>query len=181
MTPEQDFMAAMGRHATGRRLVTVWPGKVLRVDAQTVDVEAPDGAEVFGVRLRATIDGDDTGVVVVPVVGSYVIVAELGGDGNEQIVVQYSAVSRILILTADGAQIEMREAATISSSAGGAIQVGERLALRSSTDDLKSVLLDLITAIRAITVTTPTGPSVAPLLNDTMFNPIVTKLNNLLD
>lgn len=179
MTPEQDFMAAMGRHATGRRLVAVWPGKVLRVDGQTVDVEAPDGAEVFGVRLRATIDDGEPGILILPEIGSYVIVAELGDGGNEQVVVQYSAVSRITMQTTEGAQVVFQDGIRITGQ-GAVIEATDKVGIRNSTDDLKSVLLELITAIRAITVTTPTGPSVVPLINDAMFTPIITKLNNLL-
>ena len=68
-------------------------------DECTVDL---DGLQVEGVRLRAVADGSDTGLLLTPKTGSYVIVADLsGGDLRQLEVITYSEVESIEIHRGD--------------------------------------------------------------------------------
>lgn len=77
---------------------------VLSVDRDqlTVDVQPLDDsqAEIFDVRLRAAIDGDKTGLVLIPVVGSTVLVSAVGDNWNSAYVAMVSEVDLITIQTA---------------------------------------------------------------------------------
>lgn len=73
-------------------------GKVLAVNGQTCEV-LPNGAEasVKGVRLMATIDENDEGVLVTPVKGSFVAITYLdASEGAEAVVVMYSEIEVIV-------------------------------------------------------------------------------------
>lgn len=73
------------------------PCQVLRINSDdTVDVLPPTGPEIFDVRLKATIDPDDNeGIVLVPKVGSYVLVSIIGNNAATAAVVKYSAVDQV--------------------------------------------------------------------------------------
>ena len=55
----------------------------------------------------------------------------------------------------------------------------DSIAIQNDTESLKSILNDLITAIRQMTVTTPSGPSTLPIINDAQFAAVNDKINNL--
>lgn len=61
----------------------------------TATVKPISGPELFDVRLRATIDGATTGVVLFPAVGSSVIVSLINNEVNEAYITQYSEVEEI--------------------------------------------------------------------------------------
>ena len=65
-------------------------------DALTCDVEpVGGGAEIFGVRLRAAIDDDRGGLVLVPKKGSTVVVATINNNWNSAYVALVSEVDLI--------------------------------------------------------------------------------------
>ena len=77
--------------------------EVLEVDRTelTVDVQPLDGgAEVFGVRLRADIDDQRGGLVLVPKKGSTVLISPINDNLNSAYVVMVSEVDLITIKTA---------------------------------------------------------------------------------
>jgi hypothetical protein len=57
----------------------------------------------------------------------------------------------------------------------------DKYRIANSSESLRSLLEDLIGAIRGITVTTPSGPSTAPLLNDASFISILNRIPKLFD
>ena len=76
---------------------------VLEVDMKelTVDVKPLDGgAEVFDVRLRADIDEQRGGLVLVPKRGSVVLISAINDNLNSAYVVMVSEVDLITIKTA---------------------------------------------------------------------------------
>lgn len=79
----------------GRSMPLLMAAKVTSVvgDTCTVDI---DGMAVEDVRLRAVADGGADGVLMVPTVGSYVVVADLGeANLSVPVVVAWSAVERV--------------------------------------------------------------------------------------
>ena len=57
----------------------------------------------------------------------------------------------------------------------------DKYSIANNSESLRSLLEDLIGAVRAITVTTPAGPSVAPLINDVQFTAILNRIPTLFD
>ncbi|MBP5536445.1 MAG: hypothetical protein J6X62_06590 [Bacteroidales bacterium] len=71
--------------------------KVVKVDGDGCTVDL-DGLQLEGVRLRAVADGSDTGLLLTPKAGSYVLVADLSnGDLRQLAVIAYSEVETIEI------------------------------------------------------------------------------------
>lgn len=70
----------------------------------------------------------------------------------------------------------------ISSSGSllGEIKISDKLTIKNTSYDLKVILNDLMTAIKQITVPTPSGTSGTPI-NFAAFDEINTQINNLLE
>ena len=74
----------------------IFTAKVLSTDGDTCRVDI-DGLVVSDVRLRAVVDGEESGVLITPKTGSYVTVADLLGDLTQLTVVGFSEVEKIAI------------------------------------------------------------------------------------
>lgn len=71
--------------------------KVSRVDGQTCDVIIDD-LELSDVRLRAVVNDEQSGILVTPTVGSFVMITDLSnGDKRDWAVVMYSQIDKIEI------------------------------------------------------------------------------------
>jgi hypothetical protein len=94
-------------------------------DAAFVDTEV----DVFNIRLRATDDSTDDGLVVYPKVGSFILVAQIANNGDWIMLMgsEYDSVT-----------------------------------IKRNGKDLGEVLVDLLGAIKLMTVTTPAGESKPP-------------------
>lgn len=137
--------------------------KVLAVvdDQGTCDVENLDGLRIYDVRLTAEVPPPDDALLIVPEVGSWVGCVPFGQNG--WIVVNHSTV----------AGLRLKIGTTYFSVAQEGIYM-ER------GESLVDILGDLIEQIKLITVTTPSGPSTAPVLNAAAFSAIRTRLENVL-
>lgn len=126
------------------------------------DVETMDDLEVFDVRLSA-IEDNDKGLRIVPKVGSTILIGNIGASKTEYFMVAHEEIESLSV-TIGQTKFEL---------------ASNKLKLEKGGQNLGAVLKELIDAIRAITVTTPSGPSVIPLLNDAQFVALKTKLNQL--
>ena len=111
-------------------------------------------------RLQASIELT-TGIYVKPTLKSYVLLSFINNQTG--VITQYSEIDSIETITSDGAKLSLTDKINISNS----------------TDDLKTILNSLISAIKLITVPTPSGTSGVPL-NVADFTNINTDINNLL-
>ena len=69
--------------------------KVKNVDGQTCTVTI-DELELVDVRLRAVVNDEDSGILVTPKVGSFVMITDLSnGDKRDWAVVMYSEVDKV--------------------------------------------------------------------------------------
>lgn len=94
MSKEGDIKRAI-RKMAGRDVPMMQVAKVTGVDGELCSVEI-DGMAVDGVRLRAVEDGASDGVLVVPSIGSYVLVADIGPENmSSMVVVAWSSVDSI--------------------------------------------------------------------------------------
>ena len=95
MTEEQRLIRNL-REAVGPQPISVYQGIVTAVDGITCTVRF-GSQEVAGVRLRASESENDSQLLLVPRVGSPVIVGSLSGDLSQLVVLQADAVARIEI------------------------------------------------------------------------------------
>lgn len=95
MTEEQRLIRNI-RKAVGPAPISVYQGIVTAVDGITCTVQF-GAQQVDGVRLRASKADNDAQLLLVPRVGSPVIVGSLSGDLSELVVLQMDAVDRIEI------------------------------------------------------------------------------------
>lgn len=123
--------------------VTIVEGEVTSVDLSTrsctvVTTSGHSVAEIQGVRLMSVVDD---GVLIVPSVGSSVIVSYT--KRLEPFVCQFSQVDRVLVITGS-ASIEVKDGQTTfnDGSYGGLVQIA---ALVKKLNSLEDLLNDLIT------------------------------------
>ncbi len=85
MGTESDIKKAI-RGIVGGRGPLLWVGQVLSVDGDTCSVNIED-ITIEGVRLRSVTDGSEEGLMIVPKVNSYVVVADIGKENLANMVV----------------------------------------------------------------------------------------------
>ena len=95
MTPEQRLIRNI-KAAAGPPQLAVYQGEVVAVDGETCTVVFAS-QRVEGVRLRASLAEVEEQLLVVPKVGSAVIVGSLSGDLAELVVLVVDEVERIEI------------------------------------------------------------------------------------
>ncbi len=83
-----------------RQPVQILAGKVLSVNENdmTVDVSIAGRADRLDVRLRSVIDGQETGILIYPKIGSYVLVGLIDNRPESSFVVAYSEIDKIRLL-----------------------------------------------------------------------------------
>lgn len=165
--PKNELQEALHRFVKDRQVLSTFPAQVKAVNETdyTCDVVDSDELEIYDVRLRATVDGVETGAILVPKVGSWVIVANVGNSEGEYVVIASSELTKVVLqvgtanmeIAADGIQIER------------------------NAQNLKEVLNILLDAIKAITVTcaSPGMPSTIPV-NFAAFDAVKTQINQIL-
>ncbi|MEG2276682.1 MAG: hypothetical protein RSA53_05535 [Odoribacter sp.] len=157
------------------------------VDAvkRTCDVSPLDGsAPILGVNLQANQSGK-TGLLILPVTGSYVAVAFL--DRNTGCVVLTDQIESVEVkiggctvdIDQSGCGIELDgQKVSISNSGLSVEMTSGKLMIKNSLYSLKDALTDLTKALSAMTVVTQAGP--VPPVNVADFASIEVKINTLL-
>ena len=164
MSFDEEFADGLKDLASKRKATEVIPILVMSVDEEkmTVDGMDQDSVDHFDIRIQAS-EGANKGSFVIPAVGSWILASNIGKVDTTFFVIASTEIQK--------AAIRIGEFETEIDSQG--------VAVRKGTADLKSAMDDLITAIKAITVTTSQGPSGTPL-NFAQFDVVKTKLNQLL-
>ena len=93
MTPEQRLLTNL-KAAVGPSALTVYQGIVVSVEDITCTVRF-GSAEVSGIRLRASEASEEEQMLIVPRVGSAVIVGSLSGDLTQLAVLSVDSIERI--------------------------------------------------------------------------------------
>ena len=94
MNPLSEIRKSIKGMTSGNgRLFTA---KVLSADGEKCCVDI-DGLVVSDVQLRAVVNGEESGILITPKIGSYVTVADLSGDLTRIVVVGFSEVEKISI------------------------------------------------------------------------------------
>ncbi len=150
-----------------KQTVTVFPAKVTSVDEAKLTCDAVDSEDIehFDIRLRATVDGSDEGFVLIPEVGSWVLLANIGNSASEFAVIGTSAVTKVMC--------------KVGQTVVGIENDG--VLIERNAQSLKAMLDALIDQIKLITVTcaAPGSPSTPPL-NLAAFDVIKTQVAQIL-
>ena len=117
-------------------------GKVTEITGNTCKVERENLPPLEDVRLNA-IEGDFSNkIIIYPKIGSEVLCLIVAGEKEETAVVQYTEIDKVLI-EIDGAKLEM---------SGGKFQI------KNTESDQKKITNDLLGALKAAIILTPSGP-----------------------
>lgn len=115
-------------------------------DTCTVDV---GGLVLTGVRLKVEIGGTANNLLVIPVVGSSVLVGSLTGDMKDLIVLKCERVKSLTLVEGD-LKVDI-DAET------------NKIGITNGVVNLKGLFQELTDLIRGLKVFTPAGPSGLPL------------------
>lgn len=122
-------------------------GVVKSVSGDVCSVEI-EGLELSDVRLKTTADGKDN-LLIVPKVGSRVLMLSADGSVDNLTVIKCDAASKI-IYNENGLEVE------IDSETG-------KVKLSNSTTTLKDLFDQIADILKTLKVFTPSGPSGTPL------------------
>ena len=122
-------------------------GVVKSVSGDVCSVEI-EGLELSDVRLKTTADGKDN-LLIVPKVGSRVLMLSADGSVDNLTVIKCDAASKI-IYNENGLEVE------IDSETG-------KVKLSNSTTSLKDLFDQIADILKTLKVFTPSGPSGTPL------------------
>lgn len=156
----QEIIKQLSKDSTTQLQVA----KVIEVSNQQCTVDFQDGRPLLkGVRLKAVLDNNDNTFLLIPKIGSYVVVSPIMNNNAVQAIVLYSEVEG-LELKIHSTYFEINQDGFIMSR---------------QSENLASVLSSLIDAICNITVPTGTGPSGMPI-NSATFTTIKNRLLKIL-
>lgn len=142
-----EIRKSIQKMSSGGRTCSIFTAKVERVDGEVCEVDY-EGLRLTGVRLRAVVNGEESGVMLTPKVGSYVTVADLGGDMTQLVVIGFSEVESVDITA--GGEIHLN-----GDSFGGLVKIQE----------LVGDLMNIVTTFNAHTHTVADVVSTPPSLS----------------
>lgn len=124
------------------------PGVVTKVNGDVCEVLIGNDYTATDVKLKATIDAGNNELLLSPKVGSNVILLSLSGDFNNLTLVKMDELELFQFKQGD---------VSVAVGTDGLLEV------KKGSVSLFSLLTQLATTIKAITVATPVGPSGTPL------------------
>lgn len=185
MSDQLDIsIARQMRRVTGAPDGTHFPimtGVVKAVDAEAascdVELTVSNGVTTEGVMLNALLNITE-GVLLLPAVNSKVWVAEVDGPGKYG-VIKCSLLTNATV-TVGNAKVSVQNDEVRMEAGGTAMVLNPSLfsMVSGGGEDVYGLLTDLLNAIRALTVSTGTGPSSVPV-NVADFVALQTRLDNL--
>jgi hypothetical protein len=110
-------------------------GSVVEINLSefTCDVQPSDGgAVIYDVRLQATIDENENGMIVLPKLNSSVIIAKIGNDDNQWFVVHYTEIDKIIVKSSKFSF----EANFTDSGTGVNINIEDKMKINFDKDNL---------------------------------------------
>lgn len=126
-TLREEFRRSLNQKVAGQ--FTTIAAKVDAVDEQayTIDVTPIDeGAEVFDVRLRASLDNKDNGMIQVPKVGSVVLISAINNNWNSAFLSLATELEKLFVKLGDSIlEVNSKEIIINGGSLGGLIKVEE--------------------------------------------------------
>lgn len=146
-----EIKKSIKKITSGERMCRIFTAKVVRADGETCEVDY-EGLRLTDVRLRAVVNGEESGVMLTPKAGSYVTVADLSGDLSQTVVIGFSEVESVDITA--GGEIHLN-----GDSFGGLIRI----------EDLVNDLSNIVNTFNTHTHTVANGVAAIP---EVSMNPI---------
>ena len=142
----ESFRTGINKKAVNQ--FTTVAAKVTAVDLQnfSVDVE-PVGemAEVFDARLRAALESSDAGLILIPKVGSTVLITAINNNWNSAFMSLPSELDKILVKVENStAEISAEEIKFNGGSLGGLVKVKELQAQLNKTNAVVQALMQTL-------------------------------------
>lgn len=145
MENPSEIKKVMQRIASRRRNDLLFVARVASVEGDTCSVSL-DGCTLSGVRLRPVTDNSDNVLCVTPATGSHILVADLGGDKRDL----------VMMACAEAEKIEIN---------GG--QLGGLVNIEQLTDKINSLIQTFNTHVHPV----PDGTSSAPTVQAQTLQP----------
>jgi hypothetical protein len=135
--------------------IQVSPAKVIAVDQAnyTVDVTFPTGFELPEVRLKTSVDGNKNGFVLIPEVGTNVLVSLIGNIKDECFVVSFDKIAKVLFVGNDKMVVSFDAEGNVifnEGMLGGIVKIEQ---LISRLNAIEQKVNDLILACKSQVVT----------------------------
>lgn len=137
---EENFIRAVRAISTNKVKVSI--GKVTKIEGVFCTVERDELPELLDVRLHSVISEIENYFLIVPKLGSEVVVAEIENAEGEATIIQYSEIEKLEVKVKD---------LEFSLNDGKAT-------LKNNQGNLKTILNDLFTQLDNAIITTPSGP-----------------------
>ncbi|MDB4497832.1 hypothetical protein N9251_00660 [Gammaproteobacteria bacterium] len=184
-----EIAGIVGNLAKQQQNVPIYHAKVLSVNEKNATCDVLyNNIEFKNVRLNAIIQETEIRLLVVPTVGSMVLMMDLSKDLREFCIIKYSAVQKLLF---DNGTVQVNVDENVSvinetsklliESKGITINAGSgKVSIGNQSNSLLSILSGLIEQISLITVPTEVGPSGVPV-NKLMFDIYSKELKALME
>lgn len=184
-----EIAGMVGNLAKQHQNVPIYHAKVLSVNEKNATCDVLyNNIEFKNVRLNAIITESTKRLLIVPAVGSMVLMMDLSKDLREFCIIKYSVVDKLLFSNGT-VQVNVDENVSVINetskllieSKGITINAGSgKVSIGNQSNSLLSILSDLIMEISQITVPTGVGPSGFPV-NKPMFDIYSNKLKALME
>ena len=150
---------------------SITTGVVKSIEGNTCHLEREGLPDLFKVRLNAVQRELSNHLTLVPKEGSVVQCAIIENREEEAFIIGYSEIEKLTLGFEDNTFQVDGTGVSVSLDDG-------KIEIKNSSEDLKTILTDLLDAINRITVTTATGPSGVPI-NMSEFSAIKNRLSDL--
>jgi hypothetical protein len=156
-------------------------GTVKSVDeAKRVCTVQIGGIDYESVLLYAVENADLTGYVYIPTVGSTILVSRIAGS-DRMFVQLFSKIEKIIFTHENKTGMAITGDAIEFSADKSLLKITQSgFTLKRNSSGLKKTLIDLLTAMQQLTVTTGVGPSGIPV-NAAEFSQIQQDLSNYME
>ena len=162
---EGEFVRALGNYIEGRQNVPMFLVKVTSVSAATFDGVTHNNDEYLDIRLRTVEDGNTEGLLLIPAVGSWVLIADIGSKNHDYIVLAYEKL--------DSVSVKIGTTKLEVTASGVKILRG--------VESLKTVLNDVLTKIKTLQIATTTGPATLVPSELPLIDLLKNRLNQILE
>lgn len=172
----EKFLDALKQNLKGPKTPpSVVQGIALNVKDSSCDVKLTANDLILPDVLFSATDKEEGGFILKPKENTSVLVGMIGNDENSLYLVSMDEIESVKIKIDD-------ELLTMDSTGIKAELKMGKITVKNQTVDAKQILLDLITMVRNLTVSTPNGPSGTPLPPTLLSaTDLETKINQLFD
>lgn len=176
MTGLEKFVDALKQNVSGKtKPPGVVQGIALNVKENSCDVQLISNDLVLTDVLFSATDKEEGGFILIPKEKTSVLVGTIGDDENSLYLVSMDEIESVQIVID-------KETFTMDKDGFRAILTTGKFTVKNQASDAKEILLDILSAVQNLTVSTPNGPSGTPLPPTILaLQQLEIKINNLFD